>query len=349
MKTYHIGIVGGGNISATHVRAAMEIPNVVVSAVCGVVPEQVEKLAAEAGATPFTDWEAFLAHRPLDLVLLGTPSGLHASQGKDAASHGLHVLSEKPLDIATARIDALNAEAKRTGVKVGVFFQDRASADLAWLKRLVQSGGLGRPILATAQVKWYRSPDYFVGTGWRATWALDGGGAVMNQGIHTLDALLWLFGDVERVTARTATLVHEIEVEDTAVAVLEFANGALGTLEATTAAYPGYSRRIELTGTNGTVVVESDRVVKVDLRTPPVEPPPAAEGSKNASASSAVVSDVSGHRRVLEDFIRAIETGSAPLCDGDEGRRSVALAEAIYRSSAAGAPVSLRAEPAADA
>jgi predicted dehydrogenase len=168
----------------------------------------------------------------------------------------------------------------------------------------------------------------------------DGGGALINQGIHTVDLLLWLLGDVERVYASTRTALHAVEVEDTAVACLEFAAGAVGTLEATTAAYPGFPRRVELTGSEGTVIVEHDRVVSVHLRTPP-EPPPESETNANASASSPVVSDVRGHRRVLEDFVAAIRTGAAPLCDGRDGRRSVELVEAIYRSARSGAAVAL--------
>ena len=342
--THHVGLVGGGNISETHLRAAREIPGVEVTAVVSLDAARAERLAAEAGATAYTDYAEFLRHEPLDVVLLGTPSGLHAAQAREAAARGIHALVEKPLDVRTDEIDALIEESDRAGAKVGVFFQDRTAPDLLWLKRLMDAGGLGDPILASARVRWYRAPEYFVGTGWRATWKLDGGGALMNQGVHTLDALLWLFGDVSRVSGRAATLLHEIEVEDTVVATLEFANGALGTLEATTAAYPGYSRRLELTGSNGTVIVESDRVVSVDLRTPPDEPPPAAGGLKNPSANSATVSDATGHRRVLEDFLRAIETGGEPLCDAREGRRSVELAEAVYRSSRAGEAVTLGAE-----
>ena len=339
--THHLAIIGGGNISETHIRAALEIPNVKVEAVCGLDAERVARLAAEVGATPYGDYEECLKHEPLTAVLLGTPSGMHASQGRAAAERGLHVLAEKPLDISTKEIDLLLEAADRAGVKVGVFFQDRTSPDLLWLKRLIDAGELGTPILASAQVKWYRPPEYFIGTGWRATWALDGGGALMNQGVHTLDLLLWLFGDVARVSGRIGTLLQKIEVEDTAVATLEFANGALGTLEATTAAYPGYPRRVELTGSQGTVIIESDKIVAVDLRTPPSEPRPESVGSKNASASSATVSDASGHKRVLESFLRAIETDSASSCDGREGRRSVALAEAVYRSAKSGAPVEL--------
>jgi predicted dehydrogenase len=155
----------------------------------------------------------------------------------------------------------------------------------------------------------------------------------MNQGIHTVDLLLWLLGDPDSVFARTRTALHEIEVEDVAVACLSFPGGALATLEATTAGYPGYPRRLELTGTNGTIVVEGARVVSVDLREPPAEPPPGAEAGSEAS----------GHRRVLEDFLAAIESDGTPKCDGREGRRSVALIEAIYQSSHSGAAVSPRA------
>src|SRR5439155_24434699 len=137
------------------------------------------------------------------------------------------------------------------------------------LKQLINDGALGRLLLADARVKWYRPPEYYSGSSWRGTWALDGGGALMNQGIHTVDLLLWLLGNVVSLRARTATLLHRIETEDTALALLEFANGALGFLEATTAAYPGYPRRLELTGVEGTIVLEHDRIVVADLKSKP--------------------------------------------------------------------------------
>jgi predicted dehydrogenase len=213
--------------------------------------------------------------------------------------------------------------------------------EIAWLKRLVDSGGMGRVFLAAAQVKWYRPPEYYGGSRWRGTWALDGGGALMNQAIHTVDLLLWMLGDVRDVHARALTALHDIEVEDTVVATLQFASGAVATLEATTAAYPGYPRRMELTGTEGTVVLEHDQIRDLDLRTPPAEPLPREEADSTASASSPIVSDVRGHRRVIEDFLHAIETGEAPLCDGPEGRRSVEVVDAVYRSARSGLPVAL--------
>ena len=339
--TFRVGILGGGNISATHARAAREIPDVEVAAVWGHNPTKAAALAAESGARPYEDLSEFLAHEGLDAVLIGSPSGSHAAHGVAAARHGLHVLTEKPVDVTTARCDELIQECDRAGVKLGVFFQDRAAPEIGWLKRLVEGGGLGKIFLVNARVKWYRPPEYYGGSRWRGTWELDGGGALMNQGVHTVDLLLWLLGDVSRLYARVGTAFHDIEVEDTAVACLEFAGGAVGTLEATTAAYPGYPRRVELTGSEGTVVLEHDRIVAVDLRTAPPEPLPREAANENAAASSPVVSDVRGHRRIIEDFIQAVRTGSRPLCDGVDGRRSVALIESVYRASREGAVVTL--------
>lgn len=338
----HVGILGGGNISETHARVARETEGVRITAVCGPNREKVSRLCELYGGTAYERPEDFLNHRPLDAVLVGSPSGLHAEQGIAAAGRGLHVLVEKPIDVTTARADALVRECERAGVKLGVFFQDRVAPDVRRLKGMQDGGMLGRPLLASARVKWYRPPEYYGLSRWRGTWALDGGGALMNQGVHTVDLLLWLLGDVRTVYARAATALHTIEVEDTVVATLEFASGAVGTLEATTAAYPGYPRRVELTGTEGTVILEGDRIVAADLRTLPAPAPAPAQAATSQSATSPVVSDVSGHRKILEDFVRAVETDGTPLCDGREGRRSVELVEAVYESSRKGRAVKLR-------
>ena len=337
--TVRVGVLGGGNISDTHARAALEIPGVEVAAMYGANVDRTRALVEKYGGELYTDQDAFLAHAGMDVVLIGSPSGLHAEQAKAAVARGLHVLSEKPLDVSTEKVDELLWEAERRQVQIGVFFQNRTAPDIAWLKRLVDSGGLGEVFLASAQVKWYRPPEYYGGSRWRGTWALDGGGALMNQGIHTIDLLLWMLGDASRIYARSRTALHQIEVEDTVVACLEFGGGAVATFEATTAAYPGFPRRLELTGSNGTVVIEDDRAAFVGLHEAPREGPPGGMGSQNQSASSATVSDVRGHRTVLEDFLEAIRTGREPLCSGREGRRSVATVEAIYRSAREGVPV----------
>ena len=343
----HVGILGGGGISDTHARAAAAVPDLRVVAVCGSNAERVGALAAAHGAAAFTDREAFFRHRPMDIVAIGTPSGVHADDIEAAAAHGLHVLCEKPLDVTTARIDRMLEAVDRAGITLGLFFQDRSTPDLMDVKDAMVAGRLGRPILADARVKWYRPPEYYGQSRWRGTWALDGGGALMNQGIHTVDLLLWLLGDVRRVYARTLAALHAIEVEDTAVAVLEFECGAVATLEATTAAWPGYDRRVAITGTLGTVVIEQARVARWDLRQPALEGAAggaasiAAEPPPGAAARTHVVADASPHRRVFEDFVSALDTGRPPRVDGREGRRSVALIEAIYASSRSGQPVDL--------
>jgi UDP-N-acetyl-2-amino-2-deoxyglucuronate dehydrogenase len=339
---HHIGILGAGGISDTHARAAAALPNVRVSAVCGSNAAKVEALANRYGAAAFTDVAAFLAHKPMDIVAIGSPSGLHADQGVMAAAAGLHLYVEKPLDVTIAKADALIAAAERAGVKIAVCFQDRNNPRLSTVKQWIDGGVIGEPRLVSARVKWYRPPEYYAQSKWRGTRSLDGGGALMNQGIHTVDLLLWWLGDIVRVSARSGTLVHKVEVEDTIVGWLEFANGAIGTLEATTAAYPGYPRRVEVTGTRGTVSIEQDRIVGCDVRDAPPEVAAAMatqDGDQNAQAASAIVSDARGHQRILEDLLDAIETGRPPRCDGHEGRRSVAVVEALYESAATGRPV----------
>jgi UDP-N-acetyl-2-amino-2-deoxyglucuronate dehydrogenase len=335
-------LIGGGNISQTHAWAARAIPGVAVSAVYGTNAEKVAALTAACGGAAYSDFDAFLTHRPMDLVIIGSPSGLHAEQGIAAAQRGLHVLTEKPLDISCERADALIAAAEQHKVKLGVLFQDRTKPHIRQLKLWLDQGVIGRPLLVDARVKWYRPPEYYSSSRWRGTFALDGGGALINQGIHTVDLLLWLLGDVVRVQSRVATQLHKIEAEDTAIATLEFASGAVGTLEATTAAYPGYPRRVEITTTEGTVILEHDRIVSSEFRDAAIAAKVCADlaalaGSamdKNASAISAAVSDFRGHQLLIEDFLAAIAEDREPLCSGREGRCSLALVEKIYKNAA---------------
>ena len=226
--------------------------------------------------------------------------------------------------------------ADRARVKLGVIFQDRMKPHIRQWKDWIDHGVLGKPLLADARVKWYRPPEYYRNSRWRGTLELDGGGALINQGIHTIDLLLWLLGEVSRVQAQTATELHSIEAEDTATAILEFSSGTLGLFHSTTAAYPGYPRRVEISGTEGTVILEHDQIIAADLRKAPDEGARMAPRDENQSASSATVSDFRGHQAVIEDFLSAIQKNTLPACDGREGRRSLALVEAIYR--AAGAP-----------
>ena len=330
----NIGILGGGNISDTHARAAAAIPGVKVVACYGANRERTANLAARHEAALYDDLDRFLAHRPMDIVAIGSPSGLHAEQGIAAARHGLHVLSEKPLDITTRRADELIDACAAAGVKLGVFFQDRLRPDVARIKRMLDDGELGKPVMIAGRVRWYRPPEYYSGSKWRGTWKLDGGGALMNQAIHTVDLVQWLFGPVARVASAVATRIHDIEVEDTAAAVLEFTSGALGTIEASTSLFPGYPRKLEVTGSEGTIVLEDDKIVRMDLRSSAAAGAAAvAQAPPPENVASPVVSDASAHQRVLEDFIRAIRDDTIPATDGREARRSVELVETIYAAA----------------
>jgi predicted dehydrogenase len=316
------GLIGAGNISDTHARAALAA-GLRIAGVHGDNRDKARSIADRYNTAAFDSLDALLAQPSLDLVIIGSPSGRHAEQAIAAARRGRHVLVEKPLDITTARIDALAKEVTRARVTLGVILQDRLKPDVLAMKRRLDAGALGTPLVATAEVKWFRPPEYYSTSRWRGTWALDGGGALMNQGIHTVDLLLHLLGPVARVTGVTATRHHTIEAEDTATALLEFVNGVQATLDVTTAAFPGSPRRLRIAGTAGSLWLEGDRLVTTDSSgSDPIE-----------NASSPVVSDISAHQRIIEDFVSAVRDGRPPICDVSEGRRSVEVVEAVYRSA----------------
>jgi len=210
----NVGILGAGNISDTHARAA-RAAGLQVVAVFGDNRDKARRLAEQHEATAFDSLDALLRHPTLDLVMIGSPSGCHADHATAAVRAGRHVLVEKPLDISTPRIDSLLNEVARANVTLGVFFQDRLKPDIVEMKRRIDAGNIGTIVLATGEVKWFRPPEYYAASRWRGTWALDGGGALMNQGIHTVDLMLYLLGPVTRLSGSIATRFHKIEAEDT--------------------------------------------------------------------------------------------------------------------------------------
>lgn len=329
-----VGFTGGGNITDTHIRAVQDVPGLQPVGVCGSNAAKVGALASRYGLIAAPSLASLLDQTPLDIVCIGSPSGVHADEIALSAARGSHVLCEKPLDVTVQRADTAIEAVERAGVSLGLFFQDRCTPAFREVRAALQEGRLGRLLLADARVKWYRPPEYYQTAAWRGTPSLDGGGALMNQGIHTVDLLLYLLGDVTAVQARAATMLHDIAVEDTLVATMEFASGPVGTLQATTAAYPGYPRRVEITGTEGTVVLEHDRIVGWDLRSGHVEGTTLTSATR--SASTAVVADASPHRRVVEDFVASLREQRRPACDAREGRRSLVLAEALYASARSG-------------
>jgi UDP-N-acetyl-2-amino-2-deoxyglucuronate dehydrogenase len=343
-RVYGFALVGCGTIARTHVEAIAAVPRARLVAVCDVVEGRARQLAATAGAEA-TDLDQILERKDVDVVAVLVPSGLHASIGTRAAEAGKHVLVEKPIDVTLEAADRLIGTARRAGVKLGVISQHRFDPGMRQLREAVDSGRLGRLVLGDAIVKWYRTQQYYDSGDWRGTWALDGGGCLINQGIHSVDLLRWIMGPVERVFARCATAAHRIEVEDVALGLLRFANGALGVLEASTAVYPGMAERLEVTGTEGTMVVEAGQLTLCELRQGRDDPDYGRKlGRTDAtgtagSASPAIGSDA--HRAQLADFVAAIDEDRDPLVDGEQGRNALELVLAVYESARSGREVEL--------
>lgn len=346
MAKHGFGIIGCGMIAEFHTKAIQEIPGSSVVAVHDTVPERMAKIAALAGpdCASYGDLDAMLAHPGLDVVCVCTPSGAHMGPAVKVARAGKHVVVEKPLEITVPRCDAIIDACNAAGTRLCAIFPSRFSQANLALKGAIDAGRFGRLTLGDTYVKWWRSQEYYDSGGWRGTWELDGGGALMNQAIHNVDLLQWLMGDVESIQAMTGLLCHErIEVEDTAVALLRFKNGALGVIEATTSCYPGLLKRTEIHGSNGSARVEQDDITLWQFREaqPGDERRVAAGNALSGGAGDPRDISHAGHREQLADFLTAIETGGQPRVDGREGRKAVEIIRAIYRSARRGEPVTL--------
>lgn len=327
-----IGLVGCGMIGAVQAEAIRHLPDARLVAVCARDTGRAAEFAARHGAAAYTDYAKFLTHPGLDLVSICTPSGTHAELGIEAAAAGRHVLVEKPIEISLSRADALIEACDQHGVRLGVIFQSRFLPAVQAIRRAVVEGRLGRLLLVDALVKWYREPAYYAPGSWHGTLALDGGGALINQAIHTVDLLRWIAGPVERAAAFKGALRYpHLEGEDTLVASIKFASGALGMIEATTSAKPGFKRRLEISGERGTAILEGDSIATWSIEgeeNPMLETEQLTDGSANPAAIS-----FEGHRRQIEEMVAAIAANRPPLIDGREGRKSLELVEALYRSA----------------
>jgi predicted dehydrogenase len=337
-------------IAGFHLRALAEIPGARVVAVVDSVPAALERFAAkhDLHCELYSSLAPALERRDVDIVIVSTPSGAHMESAVAAAEAGKHVVVEKPLEITVERCDRIIEACDRNRVKLCTIFPSRFTDANRTLKAAVEAGRFGRLTLGETTCKWWRSQAYYDQGGWRGTKALDGGGALMNQAIHNVDLLLWMMGPVTHVTSFTATLAHErIEVEDTAVACLRFANGALGVIEATTSVYPGFPKTIAVHGDKGSAVIEQEDILRWEF-TPEVPEDKAVKerfaqkvGASGGSSDPSAISHVY-HARQLTDFVQAIETGKAPLVDGREGRKAVETILAIYRSADTGKTVEIQ-------
>jgi predicted dehydrogenase len=341
------GIIGCGMIAGFHAKAIADVPGARLVACYDAVPAAAERLAQATGCTAYRQLDEMLADPAVSIVTIGTPSGAHLEPAVAAAKAGKHVIVEKPLEITLERCDQIISACRQAGVKLSAIFPSRFHDSSVELKRAVDEDRFGRLTLGDAYVKWFRPQSYYDSGAWRGTWELDGGGALMNQAIHSVDLLTWLMGPVAEITAFAGTLAHErIAVEDCAVAALRFANGALGVIEASTAAYPGYLKRIEIHGSEGSAVMEEEDLVKWDfaraaMRDEDIRRRMTQRHSTGGGASDPAAIGHHGHARQFRDVCEAIENDRPPAIDGQEGRRSVEIILAIYQAAETGQPVKL--------
>jgi len=353
-------IIGAGVIGRTHAACISQLaPGASLALVVDEIPGRARDLAAAYGAEAATSAAAAFGHDDIDAVAICTPSGRHAGLTVAALDAGKHVIVEKPVDVTLrAAHRVLDAEA-RAATMVTVVSQHRFDASSQLVHRAIQEGRLGRLTSGVASVAWWRGQDYYDSGGWRGSWALDGGGALMNQGIHTVDLLVWMLGEPVEVSARTACLAHQrIEAEDIAVAVIRFASGALGVLHATTAAYPGLTARIQVHGDRGSAVIDGDRLTYFHAATGdggspgngadaglnqaadllPHQAPTPTAGSDPGALSHA-------HLHQYRDFVEAIEQGRRPAVTVDDAIRALAVVAAVYESARTGESVPVEASP----
>jgi predicted dehydrogenase len=336
-------------IAEFHTRAINEIPGARVVAAYSRTQLNAEKIAGMGGhgCRIYDDLEKLLAQKDVDVVCVCTPSGAHLEPAVQAAQAGKHVVVEKPLEITLPRCDAIIDACQSAGVRLCTIFPSRFTPANLRLKEGIEGGRFGKLTLGDTYVKWWRSQQYYDSGGWRGTWNLDGGGALMNQAIHNVDLLYWLMGEVESIMAQTAMLAHaRIEVEDTAVACLQFKNGALGVIEAATSAYPGLLKRTEIHGDRGSARVEQDDITlwefqeKVPSDNEVFAAMAAQTGFKAGASDPRGITHI-GHRDQLAEFLTAIDRRRPPQVDGREGRKSVEIIRAIYQSAKTGQVVKL--------
>ncbi len=350
-KKLRFAIIGCGVIGKHHAQILSEIPDAELAAVADEAADRAKSLAEKYGIDYYTDYKEMLARDDIDIVNVCTPSGMHADNAIDIAKAGKHAIVEKPMDIVLEKADRMIAAFREAGKKLTVISQHRFDPATVQVKKDLEAGKFGKLILGTAAINWYRSQAYYDSGDWRGTWALDGGGVLMNQSIHTIDLLQYFMGPVESIYAHCATLGHErIEVEDVAVATLKFRNGALGTIVGTTCAYPGLTTRLEIFGENGSAVIDADKLVFHQFKEESDEDNlygvkkkaggPAGEGEGTGAADPAAIS-ANSHRLQFEDMIAAVREDREPLVNGEEGRPPLEIILAIYQSARTGQPVKL--------
>lgn len=330
-KKIRFGILGCGTIGDVHAKAILELDGAELCAICDVNPDRVKKYAESYGIKAYTSYDEMLADPDIDAVTICTPSGMHADQAIKALKAHKHVITEKPMALTEADAKRVCDAAKNASTLLGVVFQMRYSEDIQRLKKMIDNGELGRLVLCDLHMKYWRDKSYFDVSPWRGTFAMDGGGALMNQGIHGIDIMNYLFGVPKIIGASVKTLVHDIEVEDTAVAAVEYPSGALGIIEAATSIVPGFGRRIEVHGTRGYAIISDVYLEKLYIDGKFIID---REVEVNAgSASDPTKLKHMAHLKQFRNFVSAIRGEEELIATAEDGLFAVALIEKIYNIS----------------
>jgi predicted dehydrogenase len=323
-------------IARWHANSIRSIPAAKLVAVTDTGVEYRKAFAAEYGVSEYETAGELFKSPEVDVVCICTPSGLHAPLAVKAAEAGKHIIVEKPMAVTLKEADDIIRAVEANHVKMSVISQLRFSPAVLKIKEAVDSGALGKLVCGDIYMKFYRSQEYYDKGGWRGTWKMDGGGALMNQGIHGVDLLQYMMGPVKSVFAFTRTLARSIEVEDTAAAVLEFKNGAVGVIQGTTSVYPGAPRRLEISGDKGTIVLEEDSIVSWNIEGQEVPADISLGHTEIGSASNPAAFGLEGHIRQIGDMAEAVISDRKPLVDQHDGRKPIEIIMAIYESSRTG-------------
>lgn len=327
-----IGIIGTGSIVNTYIKCIEEIDNANLVALFTRSSDRVKKIESELGIPVYSDLNAFLALPQIDLVCVCNESGSHGEAIIQAAKSKKHVLCEKPLEVTLEKIDGAINSCIQNDVTLGCVFQNRYGAHFTEVFDVVSKGKLGKLLMGNAHINWYRNTEYYTKNPWRGTLELDGGAAFMNQGIHTIDLLLHLFGPVKSVFGTIRTRVHNIQGEDVGSGILEFENGAIGNITAGTALYPGHPERLEVYGEKGSILMEGGRIVGWNVMDVPE--PDFEKGNRDGSgAADPTAIGHQNHKKVILDMLHAIAEDKSPMVDGPEARKSVEVITALYKSS----------------
>ncbi len=355
-------IVGAGVIGKHHGEVISELADrLELVAVIDIDLDRAEKLAAERGGKPFSSLSEALAAVDFDVVTVCTPTGRHGVVAIEALEAGKHVIIEKPAEVTVEKTDEIITAQRRAGKLVAVISQHRFDPATEVTVEAIRRGELGRLTSGIASIDWWRGQSYYDSGDWRGTWDLDGGGALMNQGVHTVDLLVATMGRPVEVFAYTGTIAHErVEIEDVAVGVVKFENGALGVLHASTAAYPGLSAHLHVHGDKGSVVIDNDELSFIHVTKPGSEAEEKAYGSASTAINqvadypeaSGVGAQTAGsspgklattaHRRQYENFLAAMAGKEELRVDLETNRQSVGIITAVYESARTGRPVRLQ-------